>query len=438
MYTNEAWLSELPEFTRRWGGPVSAVYEIPHDRSSPEYARAIGLVAKARNSEPLLKQLVDLHVLAKPPSSALQANRTRSRLEYQPSATNFQLNTARLFSRTSMVWLAGDPRLLPSVGLRKRLNTDAVARLVLDAADAVVIPVFAALRQDAVAAIAASPSLAIQTRDLDDARPLSDMAAAHRASLPLPYDRWPKKKTTLVGLSSVHPPQSVMGPDEVSPPGPVFALWDRSWEANRGPSNWPLWRRSSSDPRLVEGPDVGGGAGLGIAGTVGGGGEPFRVADYDLHYAPAVVIGREQQPWCTERFGANKAACIYQMYLAGAELWVLPDEWAFTLEAIEPDSAVVMGNAEKTQVRTSCASGFGGTSRVSQNSIASRLYTKFHQEACMHYGREFLSLDQWSSARAAHLRATCAKVRRIKTYRPGALLIFAQVLSSWGVGAASE
>lgn len=29
----------------------------------------------------------------------------------------------------------------------------------------------------------------------------------------------------------------------------------------------------------------------------------------------------------------------------------------------------------------------------------------------MHYGREFLSLNQWDSYRASHLRATCARVR---------------------------
>jgi hypothetical protein len=28
----------------------------------------------------------------------------------------------------------------------------------------------------------------------------------------------------------------------------------------------------------------------------------------------------------------------------------------------------------------------------------------------MHYGREFLSLNQWESRRASHLRATCARV----------------------------
>lgn len=354
VYTNEAWLSELPEFVRRWGGPVSAVVELPYDRMAPDFSRALALVGKTRSSEPLVKQLVDFHVIASPPASELQANRTRQRLISQPVASNFQLNTARFFSRTSMVWLVGDARILPSAGLRKRLGADAIAQLVLERADAVVVPTFAVLRRGDESAPEATPTLIDQTQGgmmgADLARAGQRYAAAHRESLPLAYDRWPKKKSTLVGLSSVHPPQSVTAPDEVSPTGPVFALWDRAWDVNRGPSNWPLWRRSANDARLVEGPEVGGGAGLGVAGGVGGGNEPFRVADYDLHYAPAVVIGREQQPWCTERFGANKAACIYQMYLAGAEMWVMPDEWAFTLEVVDA-KAPEPAPADKLQVR---------------------------------------------------------------------------------------
>jgi len=79
---------------------------------------------------------------------------------------------------------------------------------------------------------------------------------------------------------------------------------------------------------------------------------------------------------------------------------VLPDEWAFTLESMDKSERLKGSEAEKLK-----------------DSISSRLYTKFHAEACMHYGREFLSLDLWESEKAAHLRSTCARV-----------------LSSWGVG----
>jgi hypothetical protein len=47
---------------------------------------------------------------------------------------------------------------------------------------------------------------------------------------------------------------------------------------------------------------------------------------------------------------------------------------------------------------------------TSQAAISTRLYTKFHSEACMHYGRAFLSMDMWDSDRARHLRYSCSHV----------------------------
>jgi hypothetical protein len=45
-----------------------------------------------------------------------------------------------------------------------------------------------------------------------------------------------------------------------------------------------------------------------------------------------------------------------------------------------------------------------------KSAIAARLYTKFFSEACMHYGRAFLSNDLWDSERAQHFRYSCARV----------------------------
>lgn len=56
-----------------------------------------------------------------------------------------------------------------------------------------------------------------------------------------------------------------------------------------------------------------------------------------------------------------------------------------------------------------------------QENIASRLYTKYHAEACMHYGREFLSKGLWDTDQAKHLRGYCGKV-----------------LGSWGMGVSSQ
>jgi hypothetical protein len=38
------------------------------------------------------------------------------------------------------------------------------------------------------------------------------------------------------------------------------------------------------------------------------------------------------QTRCPERFADNRAACLFASYLAGAEFWVLPDDFMVQLE----------------------------------------------------------------------------------------------------------
>ena len=369
VYTNEAWLPELSEFVKRWGGPVSAVFESPYPRNSPERAAAVAAIAQLRSRDSLVRSLVDIHFVSTPASQAGLANRTRSRMITDPLATNFQANLARFFARTEMIWLVNDARILPSPGLRKKLGTTTVRDLLVGRNDAVVVPVFAALRRTDEGQVArGAPVVPLSVPAPEFAAKAAAHRAALRSSLPIAVDKWPSRKATLVGLSSAHPPPSVVGPGEVSPTAPVFALFDRSWDPNRGPTNWPLWRKGAADPRLTDATEFGGGAGLGIEGGVGGGSEPFRVTDYDLHYQPLVVIARATQPWCTERFAdPNPAACVYQYYLAGSKMWVLPDEWAFTLEAFDAGAAVP-SQPESDKLKAS---------------IQSRLFSKFTQEACV-------------------------------------------------------
>mgnify|MGYP001608951364 FL=1 len=166
-------------------------------------------------------------------------------------------------------------------------------------------------------------------------------------TLPLSPDQWPQKKSALVSLVNTR-----VGTPE-SPTPASLALFDARWDLNRGPTNWYLWRKASTDPRLVDKAERGGGLGLGVDGTIGGGTDVYRVVDYDLHYAPNVVMSKRGQPWCSERFEHLQAACTYQMYLSGADLWVLPDEWTFTVEVLEKSpEGTKIDPAEKLKVRS--------------------------------------------------------------------------------------
>eukprot|EP00158_Paraphelidium_tribonemae_P002893 Partr_v1_DN25762_c0_g1_i2_m74700 putative Inherit from opiNOG: Glycosyltransferase-like len=58
--------------------------------------------------------------------------------------------------------------------------------------------------------------------------------------------------------------------------------------------------------------------------------EPYKVSEYNYNYEPYVLMKREGLPWCDERFvgyGSNKAACLYEIFLAGVEFWVMPEDF---------------------------------------------------------------------------------------------------------------
>ncbi|GAA5832338.1 hypothetical protein JCM11251_006414 [Rhodosporidiobolus azoricus] len=421
LYTNEAWLDMLPSFLQTWRGPVSLIFEATHSRlDDASRAALLARISALRDAEPLVKQFVDVHLVGTPSSvSQRTLAKTRERMIKTPVAHNYQLNLARFFAQTDVVFLVGDARVTPSGGLRRKLTAPGIRRLVIDRGDALVVPTFGFVRDPTgePTSLASLPDMRAklgliaeeteeeETAPVDPyagvaANEFAPLAAEHLhslvESLPLAQEDWPTRKQQLVSLVNTRVP-SVESPTTAK-----LALYDRRWDLNHGPSNWYLWRKSSTDPRLLEPPTSGGGLGLGLDGAVGGGKEVYRVVDYELHYAPLVVVSQKGQPWCTERFDDVRAACVYQMYLSGAEMWVMPDEWVYTLEVLEKKPEGIKEDpAEKLK-----------------NSIQSRLYGKFHQEACMHYGREFLSVAMWDSDKAQHLRETCART-----------------LGSWGMGA---
>ena len=56
----------------------------------------------------------------------------------------------------------------------------------------------------------------------------------------------------------------------------------------------------------------------------------YPVTRYDFSYEPYIIYKKEGSPWCEERFvgyGANKAACLYEIFLSGIEYWVLPNDF---------------------------------------------------------------------------------------------------------------
>lgn len=457
MYTNEAWLEFLPDFVDAWNGPVSLVFEVAHSRrATAERRDVLRSIAAVRDAHPLVAQHVDVHIVGTPPhASERTLNKTRERLVRDPQALNMHANLARLFAHTDLVWLVADARIVPSPNLRDRLAGADVRELAANRGDLVVVPSFAFVRDGSSNVEAGGPPTTTDSRralglPLGDpwngvgADEFGEIARHFTSSLveslPLPMDSWPESKQQLVDQVQPLRREKQRLKRQVGAPGatddpmlspvspPVIAMYDRSWDANAGPSNWFLWRREVADRRLLDAPSAGGGAGLGPGDSVGGGASVYRIEDYDLQYAPLVVFASRAQPWCTERFDRMRQACTYQMYLAGARMWVVPDAWAYTLEPIAQSKAAKEAAAAAEASASAAAAAQSpsanadpaATSQLTDldidpadklsDAITARLYSKFHQEACMHYGREFLSVKMWDSDKAQHVRYTCARV----------------------------
>lgn len=80
-------------------------------------------------------------------------------------------------------------------------------------------------------------------------------------------------------------------------------MFHRSWKRGHGSTDYQKWYGST---------------------------QPYKVVDYNYSYEPYVIFKKEGTPWCEERFigyGANKAACLYEIYLAGIDYWVLPRDF---------------------------------------------------------------------------------------------------------------
>lgn len=80
-----------------------------------------------------------------------------------------------------------------------------------------------------------------------------------------------------------------------------LGLLDYNYELNNGPSSYVSWKDAK---------------------------EPYLVPTYDFNYGPIFISTRLYHPWCEERFEDHVPTCVYSKYLAGAKLWVLPNDYA--------------------------------------------------------------------------------------------------------------
>ncbi|KAI9314530.1 glycosyl-transferase for dystroglycan-domain-containing protein [Dichotomocladium elegans] len=140
-------------------------------------------------------------------------------------------------------------------------------------------------------------------------------------------------------------------------------MFHRTWTKGHGATNYTHWYQAKA---------------------------PYKVTTYNYSYEPYVIMKKSGTPWCDERFvgyGANKAACLYEIYLSGIDYWVLPNDFLIHQTHHYP---------EETRDR--------------ERKYNRKLYTHYREEICMRYGRIMKAKGSWDSAEAVNLKRECGKV----------------------------
>ncbi|KAI9306929.1 glycosyl-transferase for dystroglycan-domain-containing protein [Cunninghamella echinulata] len=146
-------------------------------------------------------------------------------------------------------------------------------------------------------------------------------------------------------------------------------MFHKSWLNGHGSTNYSKWYQTN-EPSLYE------------------------VTDYNYSYEPYVIFKRQGSPWCDERFigyGANKAACLYEIYLSGIDYWVLPEDFLIHQTHAYPEST-----------------------RRKERQYNRKLYSNFREELCLRYSRKFFASGEWETPIADNLKTECQKIRGFK------------------------
>lgn len=122
-------------------------------------------------------------------------------------------------------------------------------------------------------------------------------------------------------------------------------------------------------------------------------GEVYRVERFHSAYEPYTIFKKDGPPWCDERFvgyGGNKAACHFEMYLAGVSYYVLTDHF------IIHQNHVYEENTRKNERKSN-----------------RKLYAEFKEETCLRYLRNFHELGILNTTRASNALDECGKIRSV-------------------------
>ncbi|KAG1451995.1 hypothetical protein G6F56_007934 [Rhizopus delemar] len=122
--------------------------------------------------------------------------------------------------------------------------------------------------------------------------------------------------------------------------------------------------------------------------------DAYPVTEYEYSYEPYVIYKKEGTPWCDERFigyGANKAACLYEIFVSGVDFWVLPNDFLI-------HQSHKYANHDRTRERVH----------------NKELYANFRTEVCLRYSRKYVIEGTWYSSEADNMKKVCTNIPKWK------------------------
>ncbi|KAL7317359.1 hypothetical protein PS15m_003728 [Mucor circinelloides] len=122
--------------------------------------------------------------------------------------------------------------------------------------------------------------------------------------------------------------------------------------------------------------------------------EMYPVTEYEFSYEPYVIYKKEGTPWCDERFigyGANKAACLFEIFISGVDYYVLPNDFLI-------HQSHKYANHDRTRERT-------------HNRV---LYENFRTEICLRYSRKYVIEETWYTPAAKNMKQVCTDIPKWK------------------------
>ncbi|KAG0056728.1 hypothetical protein BGZ83_003697 [Gryganskiella cystojenkinii] len=284
------------KLVRNYRGPISVSIWIRDDEFKDQHFTALH---EFYESEPLLKQYVDFHVVV-------------DRFDFQ---LNMWRNVARLFARTDYFMLL-DVDFHICTDLRKHLRESEYAMELLRSGSALVLPAFEYTHEE---------------DGLDSATFPTEKAAVEKLV---------KNKR-------------------------LMAFHSAKFAPGHGASDYPKWYTTTD--------------------------EIYQVTTFNPKYEPYVILKKEGTPWCDERFvgyGANKAACLYEIYMSGIDYYVLPRD--FLIHQSHP---------------------YLESKRSGGRKLNAELYAAFRDELCFRYAKAMYFANELDTRKADNMKSQCAKLK---------------------------